>query len=125
DPGVVAWGADHEVTGSELGFFAVVHDDFHAAGDEGAHVGGLAAVGAGDGLDVFGPLPAGLEGGPSDGSAFEVDQLELAGVLFEGTYFFGAVEALLDEAGHRVSFVGVLRRSATGGNEHFARPDEA
>lgn len=43
---------------------------------------------------------AGLEGGPSNGTTVEVDQLELAGVLVEGTGFFGAVEVLVDETGH-------------------------
>src|SRR5882724_3397481 len=89
DPGVVSRRADHEVSRSEPGFFAAVHDDLHAPGEEVPHVGRLAAGGAGDGLDVLGPLPPRLEGRPSDGTALEVDQLELPGARLERTHFLG------------------------------------
>ena len=80
--------AHHEVTGAELGFLPVVHDDLHTPGDEVAHVRRLAAIGAGDGLDVLGPLPAGVEGGSPNRAAVEVDQFELARSVFEGPNFF-------------------------------------
>lgn len=45
DPGVVPRRHDGEVAGAVFHLLAVVHDDFHRAGDEVASVGGLAAVG--------------------------------------------------------------------------------
>lgn len=69
-------------------------------------MGCLAAVSAGDGLDVLGPLPAGLEGGSPDWSTVELDQLELARVFFEGPPIASSWSAV----GHPVSF-GTIARS--------------
>src|SRR6476469_7073180 len=44
----------------------LVTDDLHATGHDVAHMGRLAPVSAGDGLDVLGPLPSGQEGGTPD-----------------------------------------------------------
>jgi hypothetical protein len=54
----------------------------------------LAAVGAGDRLDVRGPLPAGLEGGASQGAGVDVHEFELALAILERPGLFGRVEAL-------------------------------
>ena len=52
DPRVVPRRHDREVARPVLDLLAVVHHDRHATGDEVARVRGLAAVGAGDRLDV-------------------------------------------------------------------------
>ena len=52
-PRVVPGRHDREVAWAVLHLFAVVHHDLHPPGHEVAHVGGLAAVGLGDRLDVL------------------------------------------------------------------------
>src|ERR1700687_1056995 len=89
DAGVATRRGEHEVAGPELHLLTVIHDDLHAPGDEVAHMGGLAAVGLGDRLDVRGPFPAGFERRATDGCAGEVDQLHLAHAGLEGPDLVG------------------------------------
>jgi hypothetical protein len=93
-------GHDGKVSRAVFHLLAVLRDHLHPAGDEVAGVRGLAAVGLGDRLDVFGPTPAGLEGGPAHRSAIEVDQLQPTGSVLEGADLFGIVEALSDQSRH-------------------------
>src|SRR5688572_20206250 len=52
---------------------AVVHVDLHPSGEAVAQMRYLARVGAGDRLEVDGPLPARLENSPRHGSSGEHD----------------------------------------------------
>jgi hypothetical protein len=67
--------------------------------DDVAEVGGLAAVGAGDGFDVGGPSPAGFEGAAPDRPTVEDDQLQLS-LALEGADLLGCVQALPDQTCH-------------------------
>src|SRR6266849_9280274 len=103
DPCVVPGRDNTEVARAEFGLLAIVHDHLHPAADEVAGVGGLAAVGPRDGLDVPGPLPAGLECCPADGSCFEVDALELALAVVKEPGLLGRGEVLADHVRHAAS----------------------
>lgn len=89
DPGVVAGGHVEEVAGAVLDLGAVVHLDGHFAFQDIAGVGGLAGGGVDDGLNVLGPFPAGLESADADGGFAELENVELAFAVFEGTGFIG------------------------------------
>src|SRR5712671_7372448 len=93
----------HEVPRTKLHLLAVVHDDLHPAGDEVAHMGGLAAVGVGDGLDVLGPLPTGLERRPANWPALQVHEFEFAHPLLERPGLLGRIKALADHSCHSCS----------------------
>src|SRR6478752_5062 len=88
-PGVVAGSHRGEVAGAVLDFLTVVHHDLHPAVDEVAKMRGLAAVGAGDRLDVLRPAPAGPEDRPADRVFRQVDELELARAALEGASLLG------------------------------------
>src|SRR5918995_1237517 len=60
----------------------------------------LAAVGAGDGLDVLGPLPARLERRSPHAAFIHGDQLKVAGAVLERPCLFRCVEALPHETSH-------------------------
>ena len=51
-------------------------------------MGGLAAFGACDRLDVLRPAPPRLEGGPAHRSGLDIDQLQLAAAGFEPADLF-------------------------------------
>jgi hypothetical protein len=61
DPGVVPRLDDVRPAGSDLALGPVVHDDMEPAGDPGADVPGLAAVGPRDRLDALRPPPPGFQ----------------------------------------------------------------
>src|SRR6266487_2505941 len=65
-PGVVALGKGGDIAGVGVELGAVGHLDVQCAGYVVLKVRRLAPVGAGDRLDVLGPLPAGLQGEPAD-----------------------------------------------------------
>src|SRR4051794_30129230 len=81
-PGVVALGQRGDIArlGDELG--AVVHPDAQPAAHVELHVRCLAAVGAGDGLDVVRPAPARLEDQPADLATTYLDDLCVAAGKF-------------------------------------------
>lgn len=85
---------DRKVSGAVFHQLAVIHHDDHSPGNEAPEVGGLAARGSGNGLDVIGPLPAGQERGAPDWAGVDVDELEVAGAAFKGSGLLGRVEAL-------------------------------
>ena len=77
-PGVVPGRHVERLARREGVLGAVVHADGHAARDHVADVRDLAAVGAGQRLDVVGPAPARLERPPPDRTAAEVHQVHPA-----------------------------------------------
>src|SRR5712692_1021766 len=99
-PRVVSWGHDSEVSRAELHLLAVIHDDLHPARDEVAHVSGLAAVGLGNGLDMFRPLPSRLEGRAADCSGFEIHQFDLALAVMKRPGLLRRIKALSYQSGH-------------------------
>src|SRR5690242_2651657 len=82
-PRIVTGSHDREVAGSVVHLFAVVHDDLHPSRDEVPHVRSLTAVGPGDRLDMFRPLPTRLERRPSNAPRLHVHEFELALAILE------------------------------------------
>jgi len=61
NPTIVSGGNRHDVAGSELELAAVVHHNLLVPGENVTEVRGLAAICAGDRLDVLRPTPARLD----------------------------------------------------------------
>ena len=89
NPGVVTgWDVDG-FAGADVAFGAIVHPEVHGSGELDSEMGGLAARGTGDGFDVGGPAPSGLEGCAAEGDAANGDEFdfavwELASFLWSG-----------------------------------------
>src|SRR5215207_1032712 len=100
-PGVVPRSDRRDVTGPDVGLGAVAHRDVHPAGDDVHQVRRLAAVGAGDRLDVVRPSPARLERAVEDRVAVDGDDGRLA-VLGERPCLVRRLDALdLQRPHHR------------------------
>ena len=68
-PGVVTWGREKDIAGTNFALGAVIHADAHASRQDVARVRRLTGVGFGQRLDVFRPTPPRLKGAPQDGGA--------------------------------------------------------
>src|SRR5205823_3326449 len=93
-----------EFAGTDLSLASVVHHDLHPARDAVAEVMGLTRVGAGDRLDVLGPLPARLEDAAEDDSSLHLQHFCMS-MSLELPGFIRRVEALGVNCGHCPSFV--------------------
>src|SRR5690606_21215459 len=96
-PAVVARAQAGDVTGAGLHLGAVVHQDAEAAAHVVLEVRCLAALGPGDGLDVVGPPPAGLEHQAAHLGAADGDDLGVAVGGFPA--LVGLLEGLLLDVG--------------------------
>jgi len=104
DPCIMPRCHDSKISRSVLHLFAVVHDDLHPARNEVPHVGRLATVGVGNGLDMLGPLPTGLKRSPADGATLNIDYFNFPHALLEGPSLLWRVKTHSNQSGHLTPF---------------------
>src|SRR5687767_12781590 len=98
DPRVVSGSDPVHLATDHVGLAAVGMGDVDAAGQAVADVLDLAAVGAHDGLDALGPLPAGLECVAPDLAAGDVHELD--GGLVGSSGLIGCAEVSMFDTSH-------------------------
>ena len=111
NPTIVSRGNRHDVAGSELELAAVVHHNLLVPGENVTEVRGLAAICAGDRLDVLRPTPARLECGFADNAVADLEDLNPT-LVRHRPHFVGGLEALLLKLHSWPPSVDLARRRA-------------